>query len=73
VIKLLQNLYTTSQTKLCNEIEQIRSRMVVLGTQYGFLHPDVQQCSRQLDELLLEFYVLVHQGAKLLSAAALED
>ncbi|NOU99744.1 Spo0E family sporulation regulatory protein-aspartic acid phosphatase [Paenibacillus sp. LMG 31457] len=32
--------------------------MVTLGTEYGFLHPDVQQASRKLDQLLLQYYAL---------------
>ncbi|WP_350340522.1 aspartyl-phosphate phosphatase Spo0E family protein [Paenibacillus hexagrammi] len=40
------------------EIEQLRGQMVSLGSMYGFLHPDVQRCSRQLDQLLLQYYAL---------------
>ncbi|TXK77587.1 aspartyl-phosphate phosphatase Spo0E family protein [Paenibacillus sp. N3.4] len=32
--------------------------MVTLGTRYGFLHPEVQQCSRELDQLLLQYYAM---------------
>ncbi|TCZ75839.1 aspartyl-phosphate phosphatase Spo0E family protein [Paenibacillus albiflavus] len=39
-----------------SQIEYLRGRMVFLGTRYGLRHPAVQQCSEQLDELLLEFY-----------------
>jgi hypothetical protein len=38
------------------EIEQMRGQMVMLGTRHGFLHPDVQSCSKKLDLLLLEYY-----------------
>lgn len=38
------------------EIEKVRERMVRLSDQFGFMHPEVQQCSKQLDELLLRFY-----------------
>ncbi|MNI53561.1 Spo0E like sporulation regulatory protein [compost metagenome] len=47
---------TINEMQLCTEIEQIRSEMVVLGTIHGFLHPEVQACSRQLDVLLLQYY-----------------
>lgn len=70
MLSILQN-YTLSQ--LSNEIEQIRDRMVILGTRHGFLHPEVQLCSRQLDELLLEFYALNEPKRKPAIAAALED
>ncbi|MBD0383432.1 aspartyl-phosphate phosphatase Spo0E family protein [Paenibacillus sp. WST5] len=32
--------------------------MVILSNEYGFLHPEVQQCSQQLDELLLQYYAI---------------
>jgi hypothetical protein len=40
------------------EIERVREQMVKLGAIYGFLHPDVQRCSKQLDSLLIQFYTL---------------
>nr|WP_240159873.1 aspartyl-phosphate phosphatase Spo0E family protein [Paenibacillus aceris] len=39
-------------------IEQLRDQMVTLGTEFGFMHPDVQQCSRELDQLLLQYYAI---------------
>ncbi|UKS30994.1 aspartyl-phosphate phosphatase Spo0E family protein [Paenibacillus sp. HWE-109] len=49
---------TEPQERLNIEIEQLRSQMVSLGNAHGFLHPDVQQCSRELDLLLLQYYAL---------------
>jgi hypothetical protein len=42
--------------KISREIELAREQMVRLGDRLGFLHPDVQLCSKQLDELLIEYY-----------------
>ncbi|NHN30385.1 aspartyl-phosphate phosphatase Spo0E family protein [Paenibacillus agricola] len=47
--------------KYSREIEIVRSHMVQLVDQYGFMHPEVQQCSSQLDILLLQFYQLDKQ------------
>ncbi|MVP01731.1 aspartyl-phosphate phosphatase Spo0E family protein [Paenibacillus lutrae] len=44
--------------KLIEDIEQLRFQLVEKGMQYGFLHPSVQQDSRDLDKLLLQFYKL---------------
>jgi hypothetical protein len=41
---------------ISDEIEKVRSRMVELGCKLGLLHPEVQQCSERLDELLLDYY-----------------
>ncbi|WP_189011753.1 aspartyl-phosphate phosphatase Spo0E family protein [Paenibacillus marchantiophytorum] len=49
---------TEPQERLNIEIEQLRSQMVILGSTHGFLHPDVQQCSQELDLLLLQYYAL---------------
>jgi hypothetical protein len=49
---------TEPQGQLDIAIEELRGQMVILGTEYGFLHPDVQQCSRELDQLLLQYYAL---------------
>lgn len=49
---------TEPQERLNIEIEQLRGQMVSLGTTYGFLHPEVQQCSRELDQLLLQYYAM---------------
>jgi len=38
------------------KIESMRGQMVMLGTRHGFLHPDVQNCSKKLDLLVLEYY-----------------
>jgi hypothetical protein len=47
---------TDTLSALSSEIEQARARMVALGCQLGFMHPEVLHCSKQLDELLLRFY-----------------
>ncbi|WP_268796194.1 aspartyl-phosphate phosphatase Spo0E family protein [Paenibacillus sp. Soil750] len=47
---------TEPQERLHIKIEQLRGQMVSLGTSHGFLHPDVQKCSRDLDQLLLQYY-----------------
>ncbi|WP_442604383.1 aspartyl-phosphate phosphatase Spo0E family protein [Paenibacillus sp. KN14-4R] len=31
--------------------------MVLLGTKYDLLHPEVQICSKRLDCLLMEYYI----------------
>ncbi|MDD9271310.1 Spo0E family sporulation regulatory protein-aspartic acid phosphatase [Paenibacillus sp. GCM10023248] len=49
---------TELQERLDIAIETLREQMVTLGTEYGFLHPEVQQCSRELDQLLLQYYAL---------------
>ena len=49
---------TELQERLDIAIEQLRGQMVALGTEYGFLHPEVQQCSRELDQLLLQYYAI---------------
>ena len=46
----------TLDVSMSSQIEYLRGQMVSLGTRYGLLHPEVQQCSEQLDELLLEYY-----------------
>ncbi|MEW9700694.1 Spo0E family sporulation regulatory protein-aspartic acid phosphatase [Paenibacillus sp. SI8] len=53
---MLPILVTEPQERLNTEIEQLRGQMVTLGNAHGFLHPDVQLCSRQLDQLLLQYY-----------------
>lgn len=58
---------------LCEEIETLRREMVVLGTRYGFLHPDVQGVSHRLDLLLMRFYALAYPSRSLSQAAALES
>lgn len=47
----------TLEANMSSQIERLRGQMVSLGTRYGLLHPEVQQCSEQLDELLLEYYI----------------
>ncbi|TBL71617.1 aspartyl-phosphate phosphatase Spo0E family protein [Paenibacillus thalictri] len=47
-----------SRTALSIEIEIVRKQMNLLGEQLGFLHPDVQACSKKLDKLLLQYYEL---------------
>ncbi|BFT69828.1 MULTISPECIES: aspartyl-phosphate phosphatase Spo0E family protein [Paenibacillus] len=49
---------TELQERLDIAIEQLRDQMVALGTEYGFLHPEVQQCSRELDQLILQYYAM---------------
>ncbi|OCT16773.1 hypothetical protein A8709_07850 [Paenibacillus pectinilyticus] len=49
---------TEPQERLHTKIEQLRGQMVSLGISYGFLHPDVQKCSRDLDQLLLQYYAI---------------
>ncbi|GAB7056000.1 MULTISPECIES: aspartyl-phosphate phosphatase Spo0E family protein [Paenibacillus] len=44
------------QSAITSEIEEVRGRMVSLGVQFGLLHPEVQRCSQQLDELLLRYH-----------------
>ncbi|MBP1992014.1 aspartyl-phosphate phosphatase Spo0E family protein [Paenibacillus eucommiae] len=45
-----------SKKRLSTEIEHLRNRMVHLGSHLGFLHPDVQLCSSQLDDLIVQYY-----------------
>jgi len=47
-----------TQDRLSRQIEQLRGQMVLLGISHGFLHPEVQLCSRRLDQLLLQYYKL---------------
>ncbi|WP_312029605.1 aspartyl-phosphate phosphatase Spo0E family protein [Paenibacillus sedimenti] len=55
----MQSIFVTEpQERLNIEIEQLRGQMVILSNEYGFLHPEVQQCSQQLDELLLQYYAI---------------
>ncbi|MDQ1912116.1 aspartyl-phosphate phosphatase Spo0E family protein [Paenibacillus sp. GD4] len=50
--------------ELSCEIETLRAHMVELGSVLGLMHPDVQRCSKQLDELLLRYYE-IHRIRKL--------
>nr|WP_245247274.1 MULTISPECIES: aspartyl-phosphate phosphatase Spo0E family protein [unclassified Paenibacillus] len=45
-----------SCSAISSEIEEVRGHLVSLGIQFGLMHPEVQRCSQQLDELLLRFY-----------------
>ncbi|MGG1517473.1 aspartyl-phosphate phosphatase Spo0E family protein [Paenibacillus oryzisoli] len=54
----LMNSDLNSQDHLCHRIEQLRHQMVSLGTAHGLLHPDVQQCSRDLDLLLVQYHLI---------------
>ncbi|WP_426451736.1 aspartyl-phosphate phosphatase Spo0E family protein [Paenibacillus sp. S-38] len=47
------------QSSISLEIEKLRERLVTLGIRFGLMHPEVQECSRQLDELLLKYYETV--------------
>ncbi|MFC0211324.1 aspartyl-phosphate phosphatase Spo0E family protein [Paenibacillus chartarius] len=63
-----------AHNRICEEIEELRSEMVTLGIKFGFLHPDVQLCSKRLDQLLLQYYALVSiSQQELQTAAALES
>ncbi|WNR45640.1 aspartyl-phosphate phosphatase Spo0E family protein [Paenibacillus roseipurpureus] len=55
---MLPLFLTEPQERLHMKIEQLRGEMVSLGTSFGFLHPDVQKCSQDLDQLLLQYYAL---------------
>ncbi|WP_254777039.1 aspartyl-phosphate phosphatase Spo0E family protein [Paenibacillus sp. yr247] len=55
---MLTYFVTEPQERLNIAIEQLRGQMVTLGNVYGFLHPDVQQCSRDLDQLILQYYAM---------------
>lgn len=50
------NTALDSRSDLNEEIETLRRRMVALGNQFGFLHPEVMACSQRLDQLLLDYY-----------------
>lgn len=43
---------------ISSEIERVRQRMNRLGGSHGLSHPEVMKCSQQLDELLIQHYVL---------------
>jgi hypothetical protein len=58
--------------RICEEIETVRGEMVALALELGFLHPDVQLCSRRLDQLLLHFYSLESAYRRSVPASALE-
>lgn len=53
---MLFSMNAELRSVISNEIEKVRERMVRMGDQLGLMHPEVQKCSRQLDELLLRFY-----------------
>lgn len=40
--------------RLLEKIELLRQRMVEIGLEHGLNHPDVLDCSREIDELLNE-------------------
>lgn len=63
-------LLNPKRTDVVEEIESVRMEMVKLGTRYGMLHPDVQRCSRQLDELLNQYYDMAYEPKKLVLANA---
>ncbi len=44
------------QASISEEIEDMREQMVSLGKRLGLMHPEVQHCSRQLDQLVLRYY-----------------
>jgi hypothetical protein len=73
VILLLALVQCEETNFICDEIETLRSEMVSLGIQHGFLHPDVQRVSKQLDQLLVRFYMLDYAQRRLAKAAALES
>ncbi|TDF98969.1 aspartyl-phosphate phosphatase Spo0E family protein [Paenibacillus piri] len=47
-----------SRSELSAEIEKVRTHMVHLAGEFGFLHPEVQHCSKQLDSLLIQYYLI---------------
>jgi hypothetical protein len=53
---LVMPVSTVERALLSTEIEMVRKQMVMLGDQLGFLHPEVQQCSKRLDVLLVKYY-----------------
>lgn len=57
----MMHLLPNELTNNSIEIELVRSHMVQLVVQYGFMHPEVQRCSSQLDILLLQYYQLDKQ------------
>lgn len=65
--------YCEKHIRICKEIETVRGEMVALGTEFGFLHPDVQLCSRRLDQLLLRFYALDQAFNRSIQSSALEQ
>lgn len=54
-------LYSNELMGISIEIERIRAQMIKLVEEHGFMHPIVQQCSGQLDVLLLSYYQLDKQ------------
>lgn len=50
--------------QLEDEIERLRKEMVQLAVQLGMNHPDVYECSRRLDALLLEWQQLKNDVIK---------
>jgi hypothetical protein len=61
--KVIRTVFTSLEVKLMTEIEQVRNRMITLADLHGFLHPEVQDCSRQLDQLLFQFYTYAPYGS----------
>jgi hypothetical protein len=62
---------TEMRNQISQEIELVREEMIRLGTHFGFLHPEVQRCSKRLDQLLLLFYDLERKKAAALEAESL--
>jgi hypothetical protein len=58
--------------RIYEEIETVRGEMVGLAMELGFLHPDVQRCSRKLDQLILHYYAVEPANRRTVPAAALE-
>jgi hypothetical protein len=56
--------FSNADKELMTEIERIRDQMILLGNRHGFLHAEVQNCSRQLDQLLIQFYEAARYAAK---------
>jgi hypothetical protein len=54
----MRTSFPNSLSEISIEIERVRTRMILLGDQYGLMHPEVHECSNELDQLLLRFYEL---------------
>jgi hypothetical protein len=53
---MISTPFSNADKELMTEIERIRNQLILLGNRHGFLHAEVQNCSRQLDRLLVQFY-----------------
>jgi hypothetical protein len=53
---MVSTAFSNADKELITEIERIRDELILLGIRHGFLDAEVQNCSRQLDRLLVQFY-----------------